>query len=396
MIRFITLTLLASAWLPLAAAEDIIVTRHFTGLWDQANHESQGINLQIVHQESGNKVGVAYWFTYGSDEESAWFVGIGPVVENRVEMVLYESSDVGFLEPNDPASDPVNPVGTMVMEFTSCDQGDVEFETDLVGIGSGSFPVHRITDVHNTVCSGGISDDTPSDAPVTEQRIALTPARAGINGSGHADFEERPDRTEFSVEAEDIANGSYRIFVGGVDRGELVVNLGVGETEYRSPVEAGKLPLTFDPRGRVIEVHDGQGAVLTSGDSSLGDGDCTVDCDDDSDLDWGTVDIEVGLNNPGVYPLASGDAKLEPRPDRADFSVEIEDVPVGSYDLRVGGDIVATIQAAMDVDGTVRGEVEFRNPVEPGKVLLDFDPRGQQIDVLEGGTVVLGVLFPNT
>jgi len=33
--------------------------------------------------------------------------------------------------------------------------------------------------------------------------------------------------------------------------------------------------------------------------------------------------------------------------------------------------------------------------VETGKVLLTFDPRGQQIDVLQGNTVVLETLFPN-
>ena len=31
----------------------------------------------------------------------------------------------------------------------------------------------------------------------------------------------------------------------------------------------------------------------------------------------------------------------------------------------------------------------------PGKILLDFDPRGQKIDVLDGTTVVLEILFPS-
>jgi hypothetical protein len=84
---------------------------------------------------------------------------------------------------------------------------------------------------------------------------------------------------------------------------------------------------------------------------------------------------------------------LTSRPRNTDFSVEIEDVPSGSYDLSVGGEIVGTLQAALDTDGTVRGELEFRNPVEPGKILLDFDPRGKQIDVLEGDTVILETLF---
>jgi len=111
--------------------------------------------------------------------------------------------------------------------------------------------------------------------------------------------------------------------------------------------------------------------------------------------EFGMVDIEVELSNPGVYPAASGDVRLEGRMDRADFRVEIEDVPAGSYDLSIGGEIVGSLQAALDVDGTVRGELEFRDPVEPGKILLDFDPRGQQINVLEGNTVVLETLFPS-
>jgi len=402
--RILSTVLLMLALLPLgAAAQDMIVTRHFTGLWDQVEHRSQGINLQIVHQDSGEKRGVAYWFTYGSDNESAWFVGIGPATGNRIEMILYQVQDVGFLEPGENIE--ATAVGTMAMEFSSCNQGDVEFETDIPEVGSGTFEVQRITDVLNTHCTGGVSDDTRSDVMFTEQRIGLVAARGGINGSGHADFQERPDRTEFKVEAEDLADGSYRIFVGGMDRGELVVSMGRGETEFRSPVEAGKVLLTFDPRGKEIELHDGQGAVLWSdGGMFTGGGGCTNNCGG-GDMggggnmggghEFGMVDIEVELSNPGVYPAASGDARLEGRMDRADFSVEIEDVPAGSYDLSIGGEIVGTLQAALDFDGTVRGELEFRDPVEPGKILLDFDPRGKQIDVLEGNTVVLETLFPN-
>jgi hypothetical protein len=377
-------------------AQDVVVTRFFTGLWDQTQHENQGLNLQIVDQANGQTAGVAYWYTYGDDRKSAWYIGIGPVNGNRVEMTLYEVDDVGFLQNDDPNDDPVVDIGTLVMEFSSCNQGVVSYDTSLPGVGSGSFAVERITDLLNTQCSGGISDDTPAGVLASQQRIALVSARQGITGSGHADFEERPDRTEFKVEAEDIANGNYRIFVGGVDRGQLVVSLGRGETEFRSPVEAGKVLLTFDPRGQVVEVRDGQGAVLTSGDVVFtgGDDNGGGGGGGGGEIDFGTTDIEVELSNAGVYPAASGDAKLEPRADRTDFSVEIEDVPAGSYDLRIGGASVGTLQAALEADGTVRGELEFRDPVEPGKILLDFDPRGQQIDVLEGNTVILGTLFP--
>ena len=324
-----TLLLLLCIMSPALWAQDVIVTRSFTGLWDQPEHESQGINLQNIDQISGDKVGVAYWFTYGDDLESAWFLGIGPVSGNRIEMVLYEGSGIDFLEANAPGDDRVLEVGSLVMEFDSCTKGTATFSTTIQAVGSGNFEVERFTDLYNTSCSGGVSDDTPSNISVTEERIGLSPARQGISGSGHADYEERPDRTEFSVEAEDLADGNYRIFVGGVDRGELVITMAIGETEFRSPVEAGKVLLTFDPRDQLIEIHDGQGAVLTSGEAVIGDGG-----DNGIEIDFGTTMIEVELNNAGIYTQASGDAKLEPRDDRTDFSVEIEDVPVGSYTLR--------------------------------------------------------------
>ena len=217
--------------LPLQAmAQDVNVTRYFTGLWSQTEHESQGINLQVIDQTSGDKVSVAYWFTYGDDEKSAWFMGVGAASGKRSEMNLYEVAGVGFLEDNRPGNDQVAQIGTMEIEFSSCDDGEVTFTTEIAGVGSGMFPIARLTDLFNSQCSGGVSDDTPSDVLPSEQRIALAPAREGINGSGHADFEERADRTEFSVEVEDLADGSYRILVGGTDQGELVVNLGIGET----------------------------------------------------------------------------------------------------------------------------------------------------------------------
>ncbi len=68
--------------LPLhAIAEDVLVTRNFTGAWDQPLHESQGLNITIIDQVSGEKIAVVYWYTYSNDDsKSAWFLGTGPVI----------------------------------------------------------------------------------------------------------------------------------------------------------------------------------------------------------------------------------------------------------------------------------------------------------------------------
>lgn len=48
-----------------------------TGVWEKPDHESQGIVLQIIDQADDSNVGVAYWFTYATDLESAWFLAVG-------------------------------------------------------------------------------------------------------------------------------------------------------------------------------------------------------------------------------------------------------------------------------------------------------------------------------
>jgi hypothetical protein len=44
--------------------------------------------------------------------------------------------------------------------------------------------------------------------------------------------------------------------------------------------------------------------------------------------------------------------------------------------------------------GDVFGHLVFRDPELYGMTHLDFDPRGQKIEVLQGDTVILEVEFP--
>ena len=135
------LLLLASA--TAAVADHIIVTRHFTGIWMAPDHESQGLVLQIADQLDDSKLGVAYWFTYGEDLLSSWFMAIGRVEGHGIEMTLYEATGVGFLEPDVEGDVNVVPIGTMHLEFHNCNQGIARFETPAELLGSGEFKLRR-------------------------------------------------------------------------------------------------------------------------------------------------------------------------------------------------------------------------------------------------------------
>ena len=404
---------------PGGQADDFIVTRHFTGAWDQVDQESQGILLEVIEQTDDSRRAVAYWYTYGSDRKSAWYLGIGDLVENRIEFELFESADVGFMEPTRPDPDSVQSIGTLSIEFESCDFGNVTFATSHEEVGSGSFDITRVSEVMNTHCSGGISDDMHSDASVGEQYMELSSAREGIEGSGRARYESYPGHMEFEVEVEDLPDGAYHLFTGMQQRGEFSVLEGRGEIKFRSPGETGTLMMTFDPRGMQIEVHDSTGVILSSFENRFdedehghygeaGHGynyDCDrmpgmgggmhggmLDCVDEGDF----IEIEVELVNTAVLADAEGEAEWKMTSDHVEFSVEIEDVPAGTYVLHAGGNEVGRFEAFERRFGDVYGHIRFRDPASYGRQPLDFEPRGQKIEVLKEGAVILEVDFPGS
>lgn len=408
------------------AMDELMVTRHFTGSWGQVNEQSQGLSLEVIEQLDDSRRSVAYWYTYGADRKTAWYLGIGDLDEDHIIFELFESKDVGFMQENDPDSTPVESMGTMTITFDSCDTGVVTYETDHEEVGSGSFNIKRVSEVMNTHCSGGISDDMHADGMFGEQRMELTSAREGVAGNGHARYEDFPGHMEFEIELEGMPDGDYHLFTGMQDRGGFTVQDGHGNLEFTSPGETGKMMMTFDPRGMLIEIHDGQGVVLSSFDNRFeqddhdhhgngngheGDDDHNYDCEfgpgsghgmgghmgggmGDCVNDGEYVEIEVDLVNTGLVLQAKGEAEWEMNSNRVEFSVEIEDVSVGSYTLKVAGNEVGTIDAFEMHDGDVYGHIKFRDPEVHGREHLDFEPRGEKVEVFQGDSVILEVDFP--
>ncbi len=381
-----------------ASASDLVVTRYFSGLWDQPKQEAQGIMLQVIDQEEdGKKKAVAYWFTYGDDMNTAWYMAIGHVEGDQIVMKLYDSAGVGFMEDDAPGNDSVYSIGDLVLWFHNCNKGTASYDTEA-DIGSGEFEIRRLAGLYNSRCSGGISDDTPSDARPLKLEADLEPARTGITGKGKAKFWERSDRSDFHVSAEGIDDGVYDIMVcadnGAYTNpvGTLNVVAGEGSTHFRSPQTGNQENLGFDPRDCLIEIHDATGAVLTSGDGVL-----APKNSGNGGGGNGRSEIEADLNNMGAYPEGEGEASYVVKNNSVEFEVEIKGVPVGSYPLWVESGLEGNITVAADDDDdddSLKGKLRFSNPQKDGRELLDFDPRGKLIEVYEGNTLIFEVIFP--
>ena len=376
-------------------ARAIEVTGSFTGWWGQPDQENHGVIVSISQLPSGEKTAVLYWANYDNQGNPSWLFAQGGIQGNTIEADLYQFDDVTFMQPDDPTVNSGEIVGTMQVQFSNCTEGDVAFDTPNVIVGTGGFRIARLTNQPGTNCSGGVSDNTPPTSLPEEFRVQLISTGVISGASGKADFESRPGRTEFSVEVEDLPPGSYSLHVGGIARGSISVidtaNGPEGEIEFRSPPEPGKELLDFDPRGQIIEVLQGATVVLES--IALDNGDIPGS-DQGDPPPFGDSEIDVSLVNSGAFPAGSGDAEFEQDSNRVDFDVEIEDVPVGSYALAVGGVERGTIEVVDTVNGT-EGELEFRFPAEPGKLPLDFDPRGQLVEVSDASGLVFSVNFPS-
>lgn len=200
-------------------------------------------------------------------------------------------------------------------------------------------------------------------------------------------------RRKFSVELENAPVGGYDLLVNGVAQGIISVvnftNGTKGELEFSSSNDdSTELPLTFDPLGATIAIAQGGVTLFQSVYDPT-----TLSTRPRAEP---SSELEEFLGSTGIISFAKAEAKYEvDSSGRHRFKVEIEDVPVGTYSLRVGSVHRASIRAAL-INGRVEGEVEFRSVVEPRKILLNFDPRGQLIEVISPeGAVLFTHLFGN-
>jgi hypothetical protein len=219
----------------------------------------------------------------------------------------------------------------------------------------------------------------------------MTSTGADRDAYGEARYEIESDGDHyFEVEIEDVAAGNYSIRVGGVHRATLRAFLQddtiEGEVEFRSPGERGKVTLNFDPRGQLIEIVDTSGTILFS--HLFGSGSAT-----NTTPETQRLYLRAALfAQPGAIGTVRATLEID---DDGDSELELEayDLPVGSYEVAVGGIVRGTLNVVSRRNRT-EGEIEFDTDpdADDDELLLDFPVLGQEI-TLSGPS---GLLFSRT
>jgi hypothetical protein len=313
---------------------------------------------------------------------------------------------------------------TFKVELSRVTPGTSPIELYVGGIRRGAFPANRLlsrirfaassTDpavlpldfdprglVVDVVRDGVVIFSSPVAAVARGVNVAsprLTKAAipsTGADADGKAEAKLLIDahaRKHFSVEVENVPDGDYDLLVDGATVAQIVVSSGAegskGEVEFTTGEDnADELPLNFDPAGKILTVSQSgtvffQGVFTPDTDSGLG-----------TPKPEAASESEESITSTGLD--TDGKAKAKYRVDdkgRHRFSVEVEDVPAGAYSLVVAGTVRGGIRVVSTGDGA-EGELEFTSNAERGKRPLNFDPRGQLVEIVSAsGTFFSKVL----
>jgi hypothetical protein len=168
--RLLALSVAAGLYAPLAAA-DVEVDETWSGIWNQPDHESQGFIIQIAESDDDvdgdgdddDLVSATYWFTYGEDMKPHWLLGLGPVVDDTLDLVLYQTDGIGFLSPVANETGTLTAIGSLQITFEDCDNGVAVFASDDPAIGEGEIDIERLTTVAGLACEDDDDDDSSDD-----------------------------------------------------------------------------------------------------------------------------------------------------------------------------------------------------------------------------------------
>lgn len=220
--------------------------------------------------------------------------------------------------------------------------------------------------------------------------LALTrteAAPAGSRATAVIEFENSAVH-ELEIELHGLPVGSYELIVGDTVRGTLAITAAGDSNRLQFKTDADdedELPLDFPVAGAPVAVTAGGvtyyfGTLPANPNGGL----------DPEDDDNGGGDPVVAALTRGAGLSAEAEAEAEVQFGVAGpvgLEIEAEEIPAGSYEVIVGGEVRGALIVAED-DGDLRGKLRFESvPSDPDELLLDFAAAGQPVVIRQGDRV---------
>ncbi|MBL8298317.1 MAG: hypothetical protein JNN30_08225 [Rhodanobacteraceae bacterium] len=121
-----------------------------SGNWFNPAQSGHGFQLEKVNDTTVT----AFWFTFDGNGNQVWILGVGQLVNNRIEMQAVKSRGGRFPPNFDPAQITNPPWGTLTFTFTGCNTGSVAWtSTDPLFTASGTLALERVTAIAGVTCT---------------------------------------------------------------------------------------------------------------------------------------------------------------------------------------------------------------------------------------------------
>ncbi|MEM1424820.1 MAG: hypothetical protein AAGH64_12570 [Planctomycetota bacterium] len=218
---------------------------------------------------------------------------------------------------------------------------------------------------------------TDAQAQFTSEEIVreIVPAIEGVPGGieGALIYEEKRNRTDFTIVAEGLPIGAYAVFIDGDFKGFLSSFRSRGfetfaELEFSTRQRGDRLLLNFDPRDALVEIRSliDNDRLYASGSLPL-----AVDVSENEPVEFNSVRIReefASLDD----PTAEGRIDIRSNRRQTRMNVRVKGLAPGVYELRANGMPISDIIAV----GRGQGKVNFSTRPRGSTRMLGFDPTG--------------------
>ncbi|MCF6226828.1 MAG: hypothetical protein L3J22_11095 [Xanthomonadales bacterium] len=121
----------------------------FSGSWITNAAGNHGLVIEVLRD---SRI-IAFWFSYDEDGKQRWFFGVGEIeADELVFAEVFTTSGGMFSKPATEAQANLLPWGSMRLKL-SCTDGQLSFNADAGGMGSGEFSFTRLTFIKGTACA---------------------------------------------------------------------------------------------------------------------------------------------------------------------------------------------------------------------------------------------------
>jgi hypothetical protein len=178
-----------------------------SGAWFNPETSGQGQLIDVVPE---SQFMFLAWFTFtaaasNNPDQQHWYTAQGNYSNNSAELILHETLGGQFDAPREVST---NPIGTVTVNFSDCEQGQMVYNIDTDG-REGTIPMQRVIPGSGNVCEQQIDQGV-----VTTEAVDIN---AGIDGSW---VNEETLGQGFLIDAHPNPDGGNFIFVAWFTYGD--------------------------------------------------------------------------------------------------------------------------------------------------------------------------------